>query len=41
MLEVKKCGPMSKVEKAGVKSKDTCVLKSLFLFLNETHYKIS
>jgi hypothetical protein len=36
VLEEKKCGSVSKAEKVGVKSRDACVLESLFfLFLNE------
>ena len=30
MFEEKKCGPMTKAEKVGVKSKDARVLESLF-----------
>ena len=30
MLEEKKCGPVTKTEKVEVKSRDACVLESLF-----------
>ena len=30
MLEEKKCGPVTKTEKVGVKSRDAYVLESLF-----------
>ena len=33
MLEEKKCGPVTKAEKVGVKSRDACVIVFIFYFL--------